>query len=554
MGWLIDKLGRRDFVKCLGMAVSATSGCTRHSSSNTSSDGSTTKLEFDLRRRDPASGKIIVSTERLDPGKVGIVVVDMWNYHWCRTCLPRAGALVPRMNAAFDRARSLGMQIIFLPTDVILAYEFHPQRQAVLALPQQPLPQRLNLNPPNAIYPDYRYCECGPGPQCQQNYGWTAMNATLQIRDNDLIANGEHEVYNICVARGLTHLLYAGIATNICLLGKPGAASNMIRDGMKCMFARDLTDAMSTYDLEHGLTPDQGTSEAIAALERSAMPSIDLVSTLSKAGKWDQNLVVDSVLVTPWGRMFEDEVQVTLTSPQTADGQIHYTLDGTEPTASSPQYTRSFIVKETCTLRAVGFRRGKKITLPSQAEFIRIPPGPPRADVFLSDLHPVTAKVGWPHNKQRGPNMNRSIGGNALTVRGKKYAHGLGANSVTELTYDLKPEYRRFVALGGVDDEILGDDLGRFRASYAGVIFKVYVDEKLAAQSPLMRIQYVPWAFDVEIPKGARQIKLVVDDGAGGAQALASPTYPESYRDWWWTDHSYMGHADWLEAGFVTSS
>jgi hypothetical protein len=550
MGSLLEKLGRRDFVKSFGVALAGTSRYARASSSK----GSIPELEFDLRQRDPASGKITVSKERLDPRDVGIVVVDMWNYHWCRTCLPRAGALVPRMNAAFDRARSLGMQVIFLPTDVILAYEFYPQRQAVLALPQQLLPQRLMLNPPNAIYPDYRYCECGPGPQCLQNYGWTAMNATLHIRENDLIANGEHEVYNICVARGLTHLLYAGIATNICLLGKPGAASNMIRDGMKCMFARDLTDAMSTYDLEHGLTPDQGTSEAIAALERSAMPSVDLVSTLTKAGKWDHDLLVDSVLVTPWGRMFEDDVQVTLASPQTPGANIHYTLDGTEPTESSPLYGHPVVVKGTCTLKAAGFHLGKKVTRLSEAEFIRIPPSPPRADVFVSDIHPVSAKLGWPHNKQSGPNVNRSIGGHALTVRGKTYARGVGANSVTELTYNLRPEYKRFVALGGIDDEILGDDLGRFRASYAGVVFKVYLDERLAARSPLMRIQYVPWPFNVEIPTGSHQIKLVIDDGARGEQALASPTYPESYKDWWWTDHTYMGHADWLEAGFVTST
>jgi nicotinamidase-related amidase len=549
MGWLIEKLGRRDFVKGLGLALATTSGASRNAFSKSSS----TELEFNLRRRDPAGGKITVSTERLDPRNVGIVVVDMWNYHWCRTCLPRAGALVPRMNAAFDRARSLGMQVIFLPTDVILAYEFYPQRQAVLALPQQPLPQRLKINPPNAIYPDYRYCECGPGPQCLQNYGWTAMNATLQVRDNDLIANGEHEVYNICVARGLKHLLYAGIATNICLLGKPGAASNMIRDGMKCMFARDLTDAMSTYDLERGYTPDQGTEQAIAAIERSAMPSVDFVSMLKKAGRWDDGLLVNSVLITPWGRMFEHSVKVMLTSPQSNSVQIHYTVDGTQPTEASSLYARPFVVKETCTLKTVGFRRGKKITLPSKAEFIRIPPVPPRADVFLSELRPVSAKIGWPHNKQGGPKINRSIGGNVLTVRGKQYERGLGANSVTELIYGLGPGYRRFVAMGGIDDEILGDDLGRFRASFAGVIFKVYIDEKLAARSPLMRIQYVPWPFNIEIPEGARQIKLVIDDGAGGEQALASATYPESYRDWWWTDHSYMGHADWLEAGFVTN-
>jgi hypothetical protein len=181
MKGLIRNPGRRNFVKSLGFALAGTGS----GGGPALASGAITELEFDLQRRD-ANGKPTVSTATLDPRKIGIIVVDMWNYHWCRTCLARAGALVPRMNAAFERARTLGMQVVFLPTDVILAYQYHPQRQAVLAMKQQPIPQRLNINPPNAIYPDYPYCDCGPGPQCLMNYGWTAMNATLEIRANDL--------------------------------------------------------------------------------------------------------------------------------------------------------------------------------------------------------------------------------------------------------------------------------------------------------------------------------------------------------------------------------
>ena len=121
-----------------------------------------------------------------------------------------------------------------------------------------------------------------------------------------------------------------------------------------------------------------------------------------------------------------------------------------------------------------------------------------------------------------------------MTVRGKEYKKGLGGHSVTEVVYEVKPEYRRFVALGGIDDEILGNDLGRFRGCLPGVVFRVYIDDQVVAESPLLRIQYVPWPFNIEIPAGSLKIKLVIDDPAGGAEALASPTYPDSYRDWWW--------------------
>jgi hypothetical protein len=400
---LIRNVARRNFVKSIALAFAAASG----GEGRAPTKGAISELRFDLQRRDTATGKLLLLIETLDPKKIGIIVVDMWNCHWCRPCLARAGALVPRMNAGFDRARALGMQIVFLPTDVILAYQTYPQRQAVLNMKPAAIPARLAINPPNAIYPDYPFCECGPGPQCLMNYGWTAMNEALQIRENDLIANGEQEVYDICVARGLTHLLYAGISTNICLLGKPGAASNMLRDAMTCMFARDLTDALTTYDPEHAYDPDQGTREAIAAIERSAMPSVDLLSTLRKAGGLNNDLVVDPVLVAPWGRMFEDVVRVTLSSPHLPEAAIHYTLDGSEPTTASPVYAHPFEVKITCTLKAMAFSQGRRVTLLSTAEYTKVPAAPPKADVSLSNLDPSSAKVGWPFNQNKGPSIDR---------------------------------------------------------------------------------------------------------------------------------------------------
>src|SRR4051794_19851334 len=47
------------------------------------------RIELDLRRRDPASGEVNVTRETLDPRRVGVVVVDMWNWHWCKTAAMR---------------------------------------------------------------------------------------------------------------------------------------------------------------------------------------------------------------------------------------------------------------------------------------------------------------------------------------------------------------------------------------------------------------------------------------------------------------------------------
>ena len=78
--------------------------------------------------------------------------------------------------------------------------------------------------------------------------------------------------------------------------------------------------------------------------------------------------------------------------------------------------------------------------------------------------------------------------------------------------YALKSEYKTFVTLTGVDDSIWNTNRGRNVAMHCSVVFKVFVDGKLAAESPVMRISQVPWRFEVELPKGARQINLVTTD------------------------------------------
>jgi len=52
-------------------------------------------LHLTLRKADLKEEK-----RELDPGKVALVIVDMWAYHWCKTAQARTQALVPRIVAA----------------------------------------------------------------------------------------------------------------------------------------------------------------------------------------------------------------------------------------------------------------------------------------------------------------------------------------------------------------------------------------------------------------------------------------------------------------------
>jgi hypothetical protein len=197
---------------------------------------------------------------------------------------------------------------------------------------------------------------------------------------------------------------------------------------------------------------------------------------------------------------------------------VRYTLDGSEPNTTSPAYTAPIAVTNSCVLRAKVVS-GQGTGTEARGYFKIVPSVPALPDVYISDLSWLSQTVGWGST----PQINHSIQGNNLVVGGTSYQKGIGTHAASEIVYALNSEYRFFVAVAGIDDEIASD-----RAS---VVFKIYVDDVLLAQSPVVR-RHQFWHFNVRLPRNGNQIKLVA--------ATADDT-------------NHSDHADWVNAGFITS-
>jgi hypothetical protein len=482
-------------------------------------------MELSLQSRDPG-GHVRVEQEKISPARVGVVVVDMWNYHWCKTATMRVAGLVPRMNKALDAARELGMTVMLCPSDVVDNYAGWPQREVIFALPRHAVPPLARIDCPTP--PNGGGCACGR-ERCTVNYGWDAMHPDLHIGKDDVMPDTLQDVYSICKERGLTHLIYMGVHTQVCLLGKPMGLRYLKAAGLRCILARDLTDAHPGYDPATGFTPDRHTAEVVEHFEKHLAPTINMAEELSKLGKWDAGWVVDPARITPWGtprrpHLFEEEVTVTLSATWQPRAAIRYTLDGSRPTPHSPLYEKPLKLKATTRLRTAAFEGDRAVCLESEGLFVHLPPKPPLPDVHLSDLTPRRA-VGPSHTygetlrfsaHSRPPQKDRSNEGAPLKLHGVEYARGTGVHAPCQLLYEMKPEYERFVALAGVDERILETANGSNLAMYPSVEFKVFIDGREAAASPVMRIAVEPWRFDVAIPKGARLISLVATDAGDG--------------------------------------
>jgi hypothetical protein len=492
------------------------------------------EMELSLQTRDPATGKVILTNEKVDPRHVGVIAVDVWNFHWCKTATMRVDAIVPRMNKALEAARALGMTVMLCPSDVVDNYVGYPQREAVFALPKVPVPSVLNVTCPPV--PDAGGCACGR-ERCVVNYGWDGMHPGLRIGEADLMPETQAEVYAICRKFGLTHLIYVGFHTQICLLGKPMGLKAMKSAGLRCVLARDMTDAHPGYDPARNFTPDLNTEQVVEHFEKYLAPTISFQQELAKLGKWDNNWVVDAVRIAPWGtpmrpHLFEEPITVTLATPLQPGAKIRYTLDGSAPTAASTLYTKPLVLTDTTRLGAAAFRKRRAVCLESEAFYARMGPMPPLPDVFIGDLQPAR-NVEFGHSSGGGvrysgdrkrPQKDRSNLGQDLKINRMVYQHGMGMHAPCELLYAIKPEYQRFVALAGADENLISISNGSNLAKYPSVVFKLFIDGKQAAASPVMRIQSPAWRFDVEIPEGAKVISLVAMDAGDGSR--------EDFADW----------------------
>lgn len=485
-------------------------------------------LTLTLQTRDPVTGALRHTTERVDPKHVGVIAVDVWNFHWCKTATMRVDALIPRINEALDAARELGMTVLLCPSDVVDNYVGYPQREAVLALPKVTVPTVVDVTCPPV--PDAGGCACGR-ERCGVNYGWDGMHPALHIGAHDWMPDTQAEVYALCRKFGLTHLIYVGFHTQVCLLGKPMGLKAMKAAGLNCVLARDLTDAHPGYDPARNFTPDLNTAQVVEHFEKHLAPTINMADELAKVGRWDTARLVDPVRITPWGttqrpHLFEEPVTITLTTPLQPDAEIHYTLDGSQPTAKSPRYRQPLVITNSTEIRASGFRRGRQVCLESAGSFARLGPLPPLPTVYLSELTPIRS-VGFGHTyggsvrysgNTRPPQTNQSNLGQPLKVNRQTYSHGLGVHAPCEVVYEVKPEFQRFVGLAGADENLIDISHGSNLAKYPSIIFKVFIDGQPAAASPVMRVLSPAWRFDIKIPAGARIISLVAMDAGDGSR------------------------------------
>ena len=188
---------------------------------------------------------------KLNPDETAIIVVDMWDVHWCHTATSRVAKLAVPMNQTLSAARAAGIHIIFAPSDVTGFYYDSPARLRTLAAPKATLPP---FNPKYSKVPQFPLStrtDSGCEADDRKGMPWTRQIATLHIDDDVdyLIAADSQELYNIIRKEGLKNLLYMGVHENMCIMNRPFGIKRVAGWGWqpdRMAVVRELVDVMYT--------------------------------------------------------------------------------------------------------------------------------------------------------------------------------------------------------------------------------------------------------------------------------------------------------------------
>lgn len=169
-----------------------------------------------------------------------VIVVDMWDKHWCETYTAWADDMAKRLARALPRYREAGIPIIWMTADV---YDVYKEESGALELLQyvlapKELPPMSVAQPPPGL--PVEGCAC-KGVSCVANQVWSKIHPDAGRQALDLIGSWD-EHYGFLRRNEIKTLLYTGGATNVCVLNTRAFSICQAKAlGWKTILLGDLT-------------------------------------------------------------------------------------------------------------------------------------------------------------------------------------------------------------------------------------------------------------------------------------------------------------------------
>ncbi len=241
-------------------------------------------VSLPARERHQVSPGMFTVAEKMltwEPAKTAVIICDMWDRHTCPNAEARVGEMAPRANELAKAARARGMLIIHCPSGTMDFYKDHPARKTAQAAPKAepkvPLERwckiDLNAEAPLPIDDSDGGCDCERTWKPGDKYPWTRQHAAIEIAEQDAITDSA-EAYNLMEQRGIENVIVLGVHLNMCVLGRPFAIRQMVKQGKNVALVRDLTDTMYNPAMPPQVSHFEGTRLMVEHVEKYWCPTI----------------------------------------------------------------------------------------------------------------------------------------------------------------------------------------------------------------------------------------------------------------------------------------
>jgi nicotinamidase-related amidase len=242
-------------------------------------------------RDDDSTDKFVIvnKTVSWDPNKTALIVVDMWDDHWCQGAARRVAELAGPMNQFITAARERGVFVVHCPSTCVDFYRDNPARKRASEAPFVKPPIELataqrwgtawcwpdtSREPALPIDDSDMGCDCDV--TCKIVEPWTRQIAAIKIDNSrDAITDNGQELFNLFAQRGIENVIICGVHLNMCVLGRPFAIRQLVQLDKNVVLVRDLTDTMYNHRMKPFVDHFAGTDLVIEHVEKYWCPSIE---------------------------------------------------------------------------------------------------------------------------------------------------------------------------------------------------------------------------------------------------------------------------------------
>ena len=220
--------------------------------------------------------------------QTAVIIVDMWDDHWCPNAAKRVTEMAKPMNKVIKLAREKGMLIIHAPSSTVDFYKGTLARKRSINAPSASPPKPLSKDVrwgTNWCWPDkFRETELpiddsDMGCDCEKEFpireAWTRQIEAIEIDDeSDAITDNGQEAYNLLVSHKIENVILMGVHLNMCVLGRPVGIRQMVNIGKNVVLMRDMTDSMYNPKKRPFVNHFEGTDLVVKHIEKFWCPSI----------------------------------------------------------------------------------------------------------------------------------------------------------------------------------------------------------------------------------------------------------------------------------------